>query len=240
MEIAAAGVHYRKTSSRRRKAKVIAGSLVLLVAFLAVPYANKALSSGNQPQCSMTYPKGLQVESGNTSPVHIGTMQRLVFVLSPGSTLTLCVSYRISDVTNPPSNTVQFNASVYTVTSTPIANAISNHSYSGYSYSYAPAQGITTSSAPNSIPFQSSMNTTQSVTVAYTITATATASGFYAISFSNECPGFLPLAVGHPASELQPSDFPGFFEPTSCESVPPLSGGKIVGFGGAGVAWLEG
>jgi len=116
------------------------------------------------------------------------------FIMSPGSTMQLCVQYN----------------------SWPLNNTYDGPAYnSAYSWEQngelQPMEGVASSASPANI----SIAAGQSVDVVYSITAYPNATGFYGLTLFQYCLPF-PIAVGYGASQVNSSDFPGLFGTRSC------------------------
>jgi hypothetical protein len=131
------------------------------------------------------------------------------FIMSPGSTMQLCVEY---------------------------SSGFLNNTYDGPAYNSAysweqngdlqPTNGFASSASPTNI----SIAAGQSVDVVYSVTAYSNATGFYGLTLLQYCLPF-PIAVGYPTSQVNSSDFPGLFGTRSCPDE--FLGSQILGFSGA-------
>jgi len=108
----------------------------------------------------------------------------------------------------------------------------------GCIYSHSPAPGISEVASPSTLTIPAGFNESR-IIVNYTITAAAQAKGFYTLSFREACPPLIPYSVGYGTSQLNASDFEGFFIASSCTIQLPLSQGEIVGYGGMGTIVLN-
>ena len=153
----------------------------------------------------------------------------LAFLMKSGTAATLCVAYQLENDAILPS-TINFSGSQ-------ILKVNASSIEGGYAYSYAPAPGITEKATPSILTIPAGFNKSR-IIVNFTITATAQAKGFFALSYYEPCPGLIPFSIGYGTAQVNASDFEGFFIASSCSLQLPLSDGEIVGFGGMGTMIL--
>jgi hypothetical protein len=179
---------------------------------------------GLQTQCSSTFPDGLQLQTTND------TNRKIAFEIQPGSVDALCITYTI----NGNVSLGDFKATLASVNATRLHN--SRNGTTGYEYSYSPVPSVNITSDAESLDLTYHNNST-TVTVVYTITALSGADGFYALEYPNHCPSLIPFAVTNDPQGVTSADFPGFFQPGSCERYVPL-GVSVTGFTGMSTIWL--
>jgi hypothetical protein len=178
----------------------------------------------SQTQCSSNFPNGLQLITNNDSQT------KLAFEIQPGSVDQLCITYGISgDVP-----LADFTATLLSVNTTRLHN--SKNYTTGYEYSYSPAPGVNITSNAESLDL-GHLNGSRTITVLYTITALSGAVGFYTLKFPNNCPSLIPFAIADDPKGVTSADFPGFFQPGSCEASVPLHV-SVTGYTGISTAWL--
>ena len=140
----------------------------------------------------------------------------------PSSVATFCVSYTVESQSPA---LVTFQGIVDRVA----AAAVQTSTDSGFTYSYTVASGVTVVATPSTVSVQN-LAVGSSVIVQYTISATSNSTGAYSFWYTNQCPDLEPLAIGN--GYLSGSNFEGFFLPSNCNVVAPLSAGILVGFTG--------
>ncbi|MDA4121676.1 MAG: hypothetical protein OK456_00680 [Thaumarchaeota archaeon] len=159
-------------------------------------------STGAVPSnCTTTFSGGLPTqEAGN---------QSRLFVILPGSTGLICVTYTLNDSTplSPSVSPLRLTSSIYVVNATYENN--SNGEGSEYFYSSHLAPGLTESTDPPSVDLP--LASGDSFTVVYSVTASKNATGFYSLSFTGSCPSLIPFAVTTDSQAVTPSDYTGFF-----------------------------
>lgn len=156
----------------------------------------------------------------------------LGFLMSQNSSASICVSYTFDPVQTPTVVNFQDYAKVLLVT----ANSVSNEYGTGFAYSKVIAPGVSMSANPASITLVPGTNTPTKVVVQYTITASSHAKGFFSLNYLDSCPAFLPFSVGYGTSDVNASDYHGYFLASNCVAmVAPIVGEPIVtGYGGMG------
>ena len=173
-------------------------------------------SNQNVPSnCTTSFATGLQI-----MPTAANIWTGLV--LHPPSIAKLCVTWF---TTSRNLKVSDFNASIYNVTVI--------HYASGDGFTYVPAPNINLTWDASSVHSTQLNDSTSSVTVVYTITASSDAHGFYTLSFPNNCPSFIPFAVVGISTNVSSSNFPqSFFALRSCPLQGSLSIGRITGYYG--------
>jgi len=185
-------------------------------------------------QCSTVIPGGLALQS-DTGNATTTIVQDAVFVMSPGSTAELCVTYNVTQIAAAQSlSDVLFSAKVYSFSTTPITGSGGK----GFMYSFTNYTGVLTGADPEIASF-SQGSTGGAVNVVYSLTALSGTNGFYSLSFTNSCPSSMPFVIGSSASQISDTDFPGFFMPSSCRAQIPLSTGIVTGYSGMQVLWIS-
>jgi hypothetical protein len=194
-------------------AVLLIGSLIYLLASNPAPASTSSSSrtTGSQTTAScsesVSTPTSTQTELSNYTVVTKSQVPG--FIMSPGSTMQLCVEY---------------------------SSGFLNNTYDGPAYNSAygweqngdlqPTNGTASSASPVNI----SIAVGQSVDVVYSVTAYSNATGFYGLTLFQHCAPF-PIAVGYRASQVNSSDFPGLFGTRSCPAE--FLQAQILGFSGA-------
>ena len=173
------------------------------------PYFTTPIEASPQ-RCPQAYPP----ESSNRTSLPNGTeITQVAFpalVMSPGSTTTLCVDY-------------------------------ANGTYSGPAYSSvsiwnggrAQSQDVNVSASPADLFVSDGQN----VDIEYTLVAGPNSTGFYGLGLLQMCIP-MPVAIGYQASQVNSSDFPGFFDARfGCPAQ--VLGAQIVGYSGGSIAYLR-
>jgi len=152
------------------------------------------------------------------APASINSSEKgqLAMVMSPNSNAIIYVGYCPDETAGP-------------VTLSPLVNVMSCYTTSGGGgCSAIPATAVTMTAIPDQTVFEN-----QSLTIiAYHVSATIDSTGYYAIGIPNSCPS-IGLAVGHPASQLNHTDFP-WMGPIPC----PLTFGGIMSIAGANTTYV--
>jgi len=169
-------------------------------------------ASSSTPECSNGIPAGTMWSVNSTESTKLG------FLMTDNSVGILCVTY-----TTDPSF---LNAASLENFTEPLSGSVDsvNATYTGgvgWQYSTHPVPGIVVTPSLNNIA-ETAGQASVRITVEYTITVSGGVSGFFAISFTNNCPSLIPFAVGSSPAQLTAADFPGFLYGISCA---PLDGG---------------
>lgn len=152
------------------------------------------------------------------------------FVMKPGSVSALCVTYSVSSSErNLTAN--MFSASIIN------ANATCTGEYNCIYYPYN-AQNIQILSDAGSSDL-TNMNSSK-ITVVYTIVASQNATGYYSLSFPNQCPSLIPFAIAESPQLVNASEFVGYFAPSSCPIVSAVGQPEFTGYTNLNVVWLSG
>lgn len=144
-----------------------------------------------------------------------------MFVIRPGTSGTLCINF-----TGTSGRSQNYSANDFAVQAQ-IVDATKNPGGYTYSYKTAPNISFTLDSVPQ-IPVDGPFN----VTAVYQVDAAPGITGYYTISYPNNCPPFTPLAVVSSSGSITLADFPGFFMPSTCLDIAPFDRVSITGFGG--------
>jgi hypothetical protein len=155
----------------------------------------------------MSTPTSTQTELSNYTVVTRSQVPG--FIMSPGSTMQLCVEYSSGFLNNT------YDGPAYN---------------SAYSWEQNGDLQPTSAAASSASPANISIAVGQSVDVVYSVTAYSNATGFYGLTLFQYCVPF-PIAVGYGASQVSSSDFPGLFGERSCPDE--FLEGQILGFSGA-------
>ena len=150
-----------------------------------------------------------------------GSIRSLVFIMQPGTTATLCISYEANE-------TLSANGL--------LADAVSVNASSladGAQHSYSVAPNVT-------FKLVSDETTSAGGSATYSITTESGVYGYYSLSYPGQCQ-LTPFAVVIAGSPLTPAEFPGFFNTPNCFLVKPFTGyTNITGFSGMTAVWLTG
>jgi hypothetical protein len=218
----------------RRQALVLVMVAVIAVAGAAAVLADYSVQGMGTPgtptqsastqtptSCTTTFSSGLPLGSGDN---------RTTFLMRPGSTALLCVTYAVDTSTmNQQNTTIQFQGTVDLVNAT-YTNS-TNGEGSQVHYSFSPAPGVTDTAYPSSVTFEKGSDVT-SLMVVFTISASEGSAGFYSLGYPINCPPLIPLAITDGGQKPTASDFPGFFLPLGCIDQQPLSDPQVTGLAG--------
>ena len=164
-----------------------------------------------------------------------GEYTALAFLMKTNSQATVCVKYTLSSNIQSV-RTIDFNSSIDVVNATAVYQ---NGTFSGYEYSYKPANGVSIEANPSSITVGPE-NYSQQFIVNYTITASSNAKGLYSLGYFGSCPNLIPFSVGYGTSQINGSVFKSFLLPGSCVLNGAFSSnGVLVGYGGLGTEWIS-
>jgi hypothetical protein len=160
-----------------------------------------------------------------------------VLLMRPDSTAHICVTYQsvwkgnASQYTNQDSGYATYQFSLLILSYRCLSGATAGCT-GGWVPTFNHSFGI--SATPSSIHPTSSTNY---VTITYTVTASSNSTGFYDSSAPYNGCDFMPMAVGYAASQVNASDFGGFFLPLPCPFSPfwPSS----VSVGGMNVTYIS-
>ena len=174
---------------------------------------SQTTSSSTPNMCSQSFPVYARNQTTLANGTVITDSASPALVMSAGSTMAICVSYR--------------DAGSSSVTTSGSAS----YWYPNGDFPLPPVQNVKVSETPGQIPSGG-----QSTVIEYKVAAAHNATGFYKFSMTGAC-FQLPLAIGLQPSQVNSSDFPGFWNP--CAS----SGGftllpQIIGYSGASIASL--
>jgi len=161
--------------------------------------------------CAQSYPSQITNRTTVSNGTEITEVSYPALVMSPGSSMALCVSYGGSSYSGPAYN------SVYAWES------------DGQTQ---PTQGV----AINASPANVSIAQGQSAVVEYTVAAGQGSTGFYGLSVLQMCVP-IPLAVGYVPSQVNSTDFPGLFGLRNCPAQ--FLSPRILGYTGASIAFLK-
>lgn len=197
---------------------VVIASVISFVVFVYLPAQpsgpiytwvsnGSTISGGN---CTHDFP--------NTLPVSEYSQNKsIVFLMQPNSTAQICVTYRVQEaqLTSPQTYGIfqdYLSEEHYTCN----ANSCVGTGY--------PAYNVTMSSTPSSITIYPG-NPVAKYIIVYTIQAGPYAKGFFALTFLNSCTQDIPFAIGQNTSQVNASNFYGYFRPDfGC------SEGKYIGY----------
>lgn len=168
-----------------------------------------AIPTSPQP-CAQPYPSQTTNRTTLANGTVITRTALPALVVSPGSTVALCVDYANGSYSGPAYHSVSDWASGQT----------------------APAQNVNTTASPADVYVTDG----QSVGVEYTLTTGPESTGFYGLGLLQFCVP-VPVAVGYEPSQVNSSDFPGLFGAHFCPAAQVLDA-RIVGYTGASIAYL--
>jgi len=156
------------------------------------------VSGGN---CSQNFPGGLPLSEYSQN-------RSIVFLMQPNSTAQICVSYRVqeTDLSAPVSDgpIVPFSTSIakYNIQ----CNA--NSCYGG-----GTPGPFELSASPDYITIPQG-NQIANYVIVYTVRSFSNSSGLYGLDYLNACEPEIPFAVGYAPTQVNASDFVGFFTPS--------------------------
>jgi hypothetical protein len=193
--------------------------------------ASDAANATSSQPCNSSIPQDPlqnlagESESNLSHALDNGSVRSIAFVLRAGAAAMLCITYAVQGNYSPN----DFKVQAWAVNSTKLVG--------GYEYSYTAAPSINFTFDPASV--NSTDTSPHNLTVVYNVTSSPDFTGFYTITYPNDCPPFLPLAVttDSPGS-ISSADFPGFFIPSSCRLDSPFGSVMITGFSGMSAIWL--
>jgi hypothetical protein len=201
---------------------VVGGTALTIQSSQSPTLSNNQTTStlhGPRTQCSSTFPNGLQLITTND------TQTKLAFEVQPGTVDELCITYTINQDDLP---LAAFAVTLSSVNATKV--------HGGYEWSFSPAPGVNITSNAAFLDVNQ-LNSSTTVTVVYTITVSSGAGGFYSLGYPNNCPALIPFAVTDNPQGVTFADFPGFFQPGSCELSAPL-GVSVTGYTGMTTKWI--
>jgi hypothetical protein len=184
-------------------------SVVAFTVFIYFPFQS---NSPNQGQ--MTYVLSGATISGGTCEQSIpsglvtsdySNNRSIVFIMKPNSTAELCVSYRVQENDLPESATFGFST-WFGVQQEHLQ--CSGNICSGYG---RPGPFNMSASPPAFTVFPS--NNISKLVIMYIIHSGSNSQGFYSLQYLNSCTRDIPLVAGYGPSEVNASDFIGFFPP---------------------------
>lgn len=169
---------------------------------------------------------GAVVDNTNYSSLRLFTMQ-------PSSVAVLCVTYLIA-----PGTFQGYTGSPQVYNLTGSADMIkANCVGGGCVLSSTKSSEISVTASPSSVIISDSSQS--QIEVTYTITTSANSSGYYSLSFFNECPPYIPFAVqGVSQAPLTGSDYKGFFTLLNCSQQGVLEDGLVTGIAGMQMGWV--
>ena len=172
---------------------------------------NQSTTSLPPTPCAQSYPSQITNRTTLSNGTEITKVAYPALLMSPSSSMALCVSYGGSSYSGPAYN------SVYAWES------------DGQTQ---PTQNVTINASPANI----SIAHGQSAVVEYTVAAGQVSTGFYGLTLLQMCTP-IPLAVGYGSSQVNSTDFPGLFGMRSCPAQ--FLDAQIVGYTGASIAYLK-
>jgi hypothetical protein len=162
--------------------------------------------------CAQAYPSQITNRTTLSNGTEITDVAFPALVMSPNSSMALCVSYGGSS----------YSGSVY--------NSINAWESNGQ---MQPTQNVNINALPASV----SIANGQRAVVEYTVAAGQDSVGFYGLSLLQMCIP-VPLAVGYGTSQVNSTDFPGLFGVRfGCPAI--SLDAQIVGYTGASITYLE-
>ena len=164
------------------------------------------ISGGN---CSQSFSSGLPVSDYSSN-------KSIVFLMQPNMTAQICVKYRVQKVTIT-------SPATFTIFPYGVLKAQITCSSDGSCLGTTQSANFTNVVSPSSITIPSD-NSASQVVLVYTIHSGNSSKGFYSFSYLNSCEKYVPLAVGYNSSQVNASDFNGFFMPNFGCGQPGYSG----------------
>ncbi len=195
----------------------------------SVPAAN-----GTGYPCATTFTSGVSMQAGDWSGSG-GNRSMRIFLMPANVTAQLCVMYTVFR-SQPSSSNISLAGQIETVNFT--------YGHGGYAVnSINPALGITDRASPPSVIYNSGIAGSK-ITVVYTITASPSTTGIYALGFpSTSCPPWIPVSVGYSPAEAEHvvtmTSYQSFLVPSGCVISGPLSSPTVIGVSGMDVAWVN-
>jgi len=196
-------------------ATVVVGAVLLSATLLSVPGSTTSNTQAWPLECPTNSTTGFPQAAGSNWTV---------FVMPPGSSAQLCVSWTTD---SPDVNASTLAADVLNVTT-------SQTNGGGEAYAYHEVRDVNMTLDSSSVHSKGDGSGSFGVTAVYTVTAASNATGFYSFEYPNICPLLIPFAVVDPSHVVTAADFPqGFFIFLgSCAVEGDLSAGTITGYGG--------
>jgi hypothetical protein len=156
------------------------------------------VSGGN---CSQTFPGGLPISEYSQN-------KSIVFLMQPNSTAQICVSYRVQEA--------QLSSPVSDGPIVPFSVAILKENFQ------CNANSCSSVGTPGPFEFSASPdyitiypgNQIARFVIVYTIHSFSNSTGLYGFTYLNACEHDIPFAVGYAPSQVNASDFVGFFTPS--------------------------
>jgi len=189
---------------------VVIGSSIFIVLYVYLPFqpsqnyqvtyveSGSTISGGS---CSQSFPSGLQVSQFSQN-------RSVVFLMEPNSTAQLCVTYKVqkTDLTSVVSYPL-FQQGMWSLHYQCTSTSCSGSGTPG---------NFTVSTSPSYLTIYPG-NSVASIVIGYTIQSGVNSEGFYGFQYLNAfCPRNTPFAVGYNASEVNATDFTGFFTIAGC------------------------
>ena len=160
--------------------------------------SGSTVSGGN---CSQTFPGGL--------PLSEYTLNKsVVFLMQPGSTAQVCVSYKVEEA--------DLSSAVSDGPIVPFSTSISKYNMqcnASSCFGSGTSGPFNLSASPDYITITPG-NQIAKFVIVYTIRSFSNSTGLYGFQYLNACesPG-IPFAVGYAPNQVNASDFVGFFRP---------------------------
>lgn len=174
--------------------------------------------------CAKTFSAGLQ-------PSLYSQNKSIVFLMGSNSTAQICVSYQVqvTHITSPATYQILPSSGVFQYHLHCTPTSCSGGGTAG-NFTIITSPGVITLYPSNNVSL---------ITIVYTIRSGVNARGFYSLEYLNQCPSFIPFADGYNPSQVNASDFPGFFQPNfGCQGSDYLSNGVITGLTGLNYTYI--
>jgi hypothetical protein len=155
------------------------------------------VSGGN---CTQSFPGGLPA-------AEYSQKKSIVLLMQPNSTAQICVSYMVqqTDLTSPVSNPIWVQYGIWKMHFECTQTSC---------YGSGSPGAFTIATSPSYITIYPG-NSVAKIIIVYSIKSYDNSNGLYALQYLNSCVQDIPFAVGYNASQVNASDFAGFFRPSS-------------------------
>jgi len=236
-QIRGMNVTQAENGERQRLAYVAlaaAGILAVVVILGVPPKSNSSkvssASTASGPCSSRVPVDPLPNQASESSLSHRldnGSVRSVVFMMQPGTPVTLCITYHLH-------NGSDLSASNFTIHAFVVhANLASGQ------YSYTAARNVNLTLDATSLNMTDLRTIGGSVTIDYSVASSPNISGFYTISYPFNCPPWIPFAIVNGGlGSVSASDFPGFFAPSSCMTSNTIISSEITGFSNMSAEWI--
>jgi hypothetical protein len=186
-------------------------------------------TNSSDPLCGTVFQNGLSL-TGEPPANSTYDWQERLFLMPTNATATICVSFNglmpVNSSNSPNADSYPGDVDAPNVT----------YTYGGQAYGYTvnsdnPAPGIVDTATSHLLTIG---NETYPVMI-YTIRAAPNATGVYALTYSYQCPPWIPITIGYTTAEAQEAigeNYHIFLYSTGCIMKTDQPNGIIVGVGG--------